>query len=69
MVCFSTMICVHAGVVKVWQCITHESMNTPLVVDLITGSTASINSYIMAQTAVILSNSAIINVLVTVLLE
>ena len=69
MVCFSTMICVHAGVVNVWQCITHESMNTPLVVDSITGSTASINSYIMAQTAVILSNSAIINVLVTVLLE
>ena len=37
---------------------THESMNTPLVGDWITGLAAFINFYIMVQTAVILSNSA-----------
>ena len=69
MFCFPTMIFVHAGVVNVWQCITHESMNTPLVDELIAGLAALINSYIMVQTAVILSNSVVINIAVTALLE
>ena len=63
------MISVHDSSTIVWQCTTHESMNTPLVGDSITGLTASINSYINVQTAVILSNSAVINIAVTVLLE
>ena len=69
MVCFPTKICVHAVVVIVWQCIRHESMNTPVVGDLIAGIAALRNSYIMVRTTVMLSDSAVTNILMTALLE
>ena len=66
MVCPPTKVPVHASVFVDWQCIIHESKKYPLVGDWIAGIAALSNSYIIV---IILSNSAVNNILVTVLLE
>ena len=68
MVCPPTKVSVHASVFNVWQCIRHESKKNPLVGDWIAGIAALSKFYIMVQTAIILSNSAVNDILVTVLL-
>ena len=65
MVCPPTKVSVHASVFVDWQCIIHESKKYPLVGDWIAGIAALSNSYLMLQTAIILSNSEVNNILVT----